>query len=934
MQVTRELFVMSGLVIDTSQRLTINQLLVAGVQQSPNAIAITASGRSPLTYSRLYCHIQDTIKTLNSKGLGRGDRIAIVLPNGSEMATAFLAVAACATSAPLNPGYSASEFDFYLNDLNAKALIVQSGLDSPAKEVAAARNIPIIELIPQSEAGIFHLVGDTKLQRVDSAVTSSEDIALVLHTSGTTSRPKIVPLTQANLCTSAQNIKKALELTQSDRCLNIMPLFHIHGLIAAVLSSLAAGGSVVCTSGFNATKFFEWIELFRPTWYTAVPTMHQAVLAGVEANRKIIEECPLRLIRSSSSALPPQVMEGLERAFNVPVIEAYGMTEAAHQIACNPLPPKKRKVRSVGIAAGPEIAIMDEVGNLLASDEMGEIVIRGNNVTQGYENNPQANSSAFTNGWFRTGDQGYLDSDGYLFITGRLKELINRGGEKISPREIDEVLLDHPEVAQVVSFAVPHPTLGENVAAAIVLRQNVTVTEREIREFAATKLADFKLPTQVVFLEEIPKGPTGKLQRIGLADKLASKLKVAFVAPTTEVEKVLTEIWAEVLGIEQVGIHDNFFALGGDSLKAVQLFAQIKKTFGKNLPLDTLLLAATIQELADIIRQEEWLAPWSSLVAIQPNGSKPPLFCIAPLGSSVLIYRDLAMSLGDDQPVYGLQDTGICSTRIEDMADHYIAQIRTIQSDGPYFLAGLSAGGVVSWEIAQRFVAQGQKVALLALFDSFGPQYPKLLPPIPRFLSVFNWAVFDYLPRLRNLPRKILAQFKQQAIKENINQVLDEKQKLNELNRQDPVQYRLDVYKKNSSNVSYLEKWLNFLIIFIFKNSSRDHYTLLFTGGLYLDTLNKLSQEQQKFERANSKDTRAYVPQVYPGRAILFRATQPLPGVSRDLQLGWDGMATGGLEIYEVPGNHLSIMASPVLAEKLKACIDEVVRQKSLVNLR
>lgn len=918
------------------QVLTIGQLLCEQAEQNPHSIAIAAPNRLSLTYSRLYTHIQDTVKTLNSMGLGRGERIAIVLPNGPEMAVAFLAVSACATSVPLNPAYLAPEFEFYLDDLNAKALIVQSGVDSPARAVAKARHMPIIELEPlEAEAGIFQLVGDSKLPAVSNAFAQPEDVALVLHTSGTTSRPKIVPLTQANLCNAANNIRTALQLRQSDRCLNVMPLFHVQGLITAILSSLSAGASVACTSGFDASKFFVWLQAMQPTWYTAVPTIHQAVLAAAADNHTSFAHCsPLRFIRSGGAALPVKVMKALEELFSAPVLEGYGMTETGSITSINPLPPRQRKPGSVGIAAGVEIGIMNEAGHLLSPGEIGEIVVRGGNVMSEYENNPAANQNTIYNGWFRTGDEGYFDSDRYLFITGRLKEIINRGGEKISPREVDEVLLDYPEVTQALTFALPHPTLGEDVGAAIVLQEKATITQREIREFAATRLADFKVPAQVVFVDEIPKSPTGKLQRVGLAEKLATKLRTSFVEPSTEIEKVLAEIWTEVLGVERVGLYDNFFALGGDSLKAVQLFAQIEKTFGKNLPLDTLLLAATIQELADIIRQEESLAPSSSLVAIQPNGSKPPLFCIAPLGSSVLIYRDLAMSLGDDQPVYGLQDTGISSTRIEDMADHYIAQIRTIQSDGPYFLAGLSAGGVVSWEIAQRFVAQGQKVALLALFDSFGPEYPKLLPPIPRFLSVFNWAVFDYLPRLRNLPRKILAQFKQQAIKENVNQVLDEKQKLNELNRQDPVQYRIDVYKKNSSNVSYLEKWLNFLIIFIFKNSSCGHYTLLFTGGLYLDTLNKLSQEQQKFERANSKDTRAYVPQVYPGRAILFRATQPLPGVSRDLQLGWDGMATGGLEIYEVPGNHLSIMASPVLAEKLKACIDEVVRQKSLVNLR
>jgi acyl-CoA synthetase (AMP-forming)/AMP-acid ligase II len=307
-----------------------------------------------------------------------------------------------------------------------------------------------------AEAGVFALAGDVRSHPVDSGFSQSDDVALVLHTSGTTSRPKIIPLTHGNLCASAHNIRMVLELVGSDRCLNVMPLFHIHGLVGAVLSTLAAGASVVCAPGFHAPKFFAWMEEFRPTWYTAAPTMHQAILARAASSREIIADCPLRFIRSSSSRLPPQVMTELENVFNTPVIEAYGMTEASHQIASNPLPPRQRKAGSVGLAAGSELAVVDDAGHFLRPEKIGEIVIRGANITQGYENHSTVNESAFTEGWLRTGDQGYLDSDGYLFITGRRKEVINRGGEKISPHEVDEALMNHPEIAQAVYFPVPH----------------------------------------------------------------------------------------------------------------------------------------------------------------------------------------------------------------------------------------------------------------------------------------------------------------------------------------------------------------------------------------------------------------------------------------------------------------------------------------------
>lgn len=500
---------------------TITTLLT---RASPSAQAIGAPGRPWLTHDALRGLVARTIADLNRMGIGRGDRVAIVLPNGPEMAASFVAIGAGATTAPLNPAYKAEEFDFYLSDLNAKALVIAEGMESPSRAVAEARGIPIVELVPDAAgpAGAFGLAAPATLSGSPAlpGPAEADDIALVLHTSGTTSRPKIVPLRHINVTASAYHIGATLRLTPDDVCLNIMPLFHIHGLIAATLSSLAAGASVFCTPGFNAFRFFAWFQEARPTWYTAVPTMHQAILGLAGRHEAAIKASRLRFIRSSSSSLPPQVMEALEQAFGVPVIEAYGMTEAAHQMASNPLPPGKRYPGSVGIAAGPEIAIMDDAGKLLPAGALGEVVIRGRNVTAGYENNPEANAKAFTNGWFRTGDQGVLDEQGYLRLTGRLKELINRGGEKISPIEVDVVLMDHPAVAQCLTFALPHPMLGEEVACAVVLAEGASAQDHELRSFAAERLAQFKVPRKFVFLNEIPKGATGKLQRIGLAEKL------------------------------------------------------------------------------------------------------------------------------------------------------------------------------------------------------------------------------------------------------------------------------------------------------------------------------------------------------------------------------------------------------------------------------
>ena len=502
---------------------TLEGLLAVGAD---SATAITAPGRVPLTYRELRQHTRDAIATLNGLGIGRQDRVVIVLSNGPEMATAFLAIAGGATAAPLNPGYREAEFAFYLEDLKARAIVIEAGSDSAAIGAAARLGVEIIELHARLDApaGVFDLLAregqPAAAPPARGGFAEADDTALILHTSGTTSRPKIVPLSQSNICASVSAIVATLSLSAADCGLLIMPMFHIHGLIAGLLAPLAAGGRVFCPPGFNALRFFGWFAEASPTWYTAVPTMHQAIAARAPRNLDVIAANPLRFVRSSSAAMPPQVMQDLEAVFAAPLIESYGMTEASHQMASNPLPPSPRKAGTVGVGAGPDVAIMDEAGRLLGANAVGEVVIRGPGVTAGYENNEAANAGAFTAGWFRTGDQGVIDADGYLTITGRLKEIINRGGEKISPREVDEVLLDHPAVEQATTFALPHDKLGEEVAAAIVLRDGMQATERDLRDFAAGRLVDFKVPRRIVIVPEIPKGPTGKVQRIGLAEKL------------------------------------------------------------------------------------------------------------------------------------------------------------------------------------------------------------------------------------------------------------------------------------------------------------------------------------------------------------------------------------------------------------------------------
>jgi acyl-CoA synthetase (AMP-forming)/AMP-acid ligase II/acyl carrier protein len=576
---------------------TIYQFLWQWAKTKPAAIALASPGHEPITYRQLLDQLDSTIESLREIGIGRNDRIAIVLPNGIEMAVLFLGVSCAAISVPLNPSYLESEFEFYLRDSGIKALVVQSGEHSPAASVAQRLGISVIELVSSSNAapGLFTLRASGSISSAPQHTLEPGSVALILHTSGTTAKPKRVPLTHRNLCASAFSIRETLALTCADRCLGVMPLFHIHGLIGGLLSTLAAGASFASTPNFDASRFFDWIEELKPTWYTAVPAIHEAILRSGRDRMGTIRKSRLRLIRSSSAPLSGKTRVELEKLFKVPVIEAYGMTEAAHQITSNPLPPLERKAGSVGVATDTRVGIMDEAGNFLAAGNGGEIVLRGPNVMRGYEAN---NDGAFTNGWFRTGDHGYLDGEGYLFITGRLKEIINRGGEKISPHEIDEALLEHSDVLEAVAYPISHPSLGEDIAAVVVLRNPTEASEASIRDYLVGRLAAFKIPSHMLIVDEIPKSSIGKARRANLAEIFAARLGDSFVAPKNKLEALVAGIYADVLGTQPIGVHDNFFALGGDSLRAMQVISRVRSLFAVNLPIATLFLKATVAELA------------------------------------------------------------------------------------------------------------------------------------------------------------------------------------------------------------------------------------------------------------------------------------------------------------------------------------------------
>ena len=486
-------------------------------QQNDDLIFLTSEKNEKLSYGEFKIFNEKISRQLAATNVKNSDRAAIVLPNGPLMASSFLSISSYMSAAPLNPSYKQEEFEFYLDDLKPKFLLVEPNSKSLAVIAAKNLNIPVFEMkiSDYQPLGTFELFD----KETDYKNPNDYDEALVLHTSGTTSRPKIVPLSNLNIFTSAVNISKSLKLTADDHCLNIMPLFHIHGLIAVLSASAKIGASVCASNGFNALKFLDLAETQNITWYSGVPTMHQAILLRAQKNSDKAKKLNLRFIRSSSASLPPSLFEQLNDIFQTPVIEAYGMTEATHQMTSNPLPPAIQKPGLVGMPAGPEICIMNDKNEKLLQGEIGEICIKGDNVTNGYENNPEANKQSFINNWFRTGDEGFFDEDGYLKISGRLKEIINKGGEKISPLEVDNILMDFPPIDQALCFGYKDKMLGEDIAVAIKLKENKSCTEDDIKSYANEKLAKFKIPKKIFIVEDIPKGATGKLQRIGLAKK-------------------------------------------------------------------------------------------------------------------------------------------------------------------------------------------------------------------------------------------------------------------------------------------------------------------------------------------------------------------------------------------------------------------------------
>ena len=724
-----------------------------GVQaaRTPEAVALAGPHCRPLTFRGLVDHIESASEALRNAGAYAGTTTALALTQGPVAVTAALAIMTNSACAPVELNLTKKEYQDYFSRLRPAALVWNEASNPVAAQAARELGIGVIGIrIPRNgAAGVFEIGGvSAAAKHLDVRQT---DQAMILQTSATTGVPKLVPRSHAALLTLARDNAGSLQLTAADRYLHLVSISHAAGP-DAIFAQLVSGGSVFCAPGFREDSFVDWLDDFRPTWFLATPTVHRAILLAVQKVKpEILARVPLRFLRTGGAPAGSELIQWLEQRFGVPVLEGYGLAEVP-TVTRNRL--SWRKPGSVGVSTGPEIAIRDESGAFLPADAEGEVVLRGPTVMPAYLDNPEANREAFHDGWFRTGDIGRLDADGFLFLAGRRKELINRGAQKVFPQEVDDALMRHPAVGQAATFAIPHLSLGEDVVACAVLRAGARVSERELREFTSQQLAPFKIPRRIFFVSDIPQTASGKPKRLKLTRRYGEDLATARRAEPgpstsrqpTEMEAMLLATWAAVLGIEPPRVDDDFFELGGDSLSAALMLSRVLDSVGRGqeqFVQAEFLNRPTVSSLAQILSSRPEALPHAALpnptVVFRTQGQRAPFFLFCNSLSEAYQLRHLSHQLGPDQPFVAICPPdpvrGNRLLTVKDLAEESRASILAVCPSGPYILGAYCGAGPLAYETALQFVAQGEQVPLLMLFDAPAPGYPKFTSHAKAYLS-------------------------------------------------------------------------------------------------------------------------------------------------------------------------------------------------------
>ena len=885
--------------IKISVPLTIKDLIFND-NQNPDHPAIESPGQQPLTYRDLRKQVLLVIKTLNSLGFGRNDRIAIILPGGPETAVLGIAIMAGFTHTPLNPQYKDLEFQEMFSRLKVKAIIVQKNHTTAATAVALLRNIPVIEITPSPDkAGIFEMDKGIPEENEDAVFARPEDTVIVMQTSGTTSVPKIVPLSQKQFCKAAYHYFSRLNLSDKDISLHIVAHYHILGITHTLLAPLLGGGTVVCTRDYISADFLSLLKNFRPTFYCAAPAHHKGILNEL---KKVpageLKHHSLQYIRSTSSPLPAHARKELETLLDVPVIESYAMTESP-VISIN----MPQKEGSAGIPLVESLIIMDESGTILGPFKNGEVAIRGDVVFSGYED-VEENASAFTNGYFRTGDIGYIDDEGYLFLTGRKKELINKGGEKFSPQEIDAVLVSYPGVREVMAFRIDDPVLGEDVAA-MVVRADETVSEHDLRRYLLDRVIQFKVPRRIYFVDEIPKGPTGKLLRyVGTERYNAGKFQDVQTPEVTSdsispqvspFEEKLMHIWNAILDVESLSPDDDFFRCGGNSLTAIELLIKIQRAFHVTFPPDMIYLYPTIRQQAHLVTQKDGkISRYHPLIIpIHGNGTLPPLFCFHPLGGWIEEYQYISLFFDQNRPVFGIRSRGLepaekPALTIEEAVREYIDAIKTVQKEGPYHLLGFSAGAIYAFELACQLQNRGESVTFLGIIDMSLPAPLKRLYDMtrgegPNKLITAGYSFYSFLNnRLQKNPDSLLYLLFVKGVRVFSQGLL---------------------FLKGSHN---------------FPASGSDVGFITDTQRGWISTL---PEEHKMLVITQIRAISMYKPRIFSGDITLFSTGPDSEFYPGDQARGWNSCITGKTILIDIPGDHRTLYREPlgqVTAKKIE----------------
>jgi len=717
----------------TQQPATLGEAIRLRAAEQPDHPAVIATGFAPLTYGELHDLIHNARNALRGAGFDRNARIAIAMPSGPQAALATAAVSCSAVAIPLNPKQTAREIASSFSSLKPKAVLIAADDQSDTRKAAEDAGVAVIEAVP-AQAGTLGFVitarGDTKPNEPDEPDPAAP--AFILQTSGTAAEPKLIPFSHRNMLAAAARLRHWFHLTPDDRCLSASPPFYSHGLKVTVFTPLLTGGSVAFPSDSSKFEFSEWFRDLRPTWYSAGPTLHRLVLDHCQGRTDAKAGHALRFALSGGAPLPRNVLEGLQEALGTPVVEHLGSSEAA-QIAANLPPPGPSKIGTCGIPWPGTVSIVGEDGLPLPPGQQGEILVGGPTLISGYLNAPELNRASFVDGWFKTGDLGSIDEDGFLTVHGRITDVINRGGEKISPLELDDALMRHPAVAEAAAFGIPHPRLGEDVAAAVVLRPGITATPVELRRFLQDQVASFKVPRKIVIQDHLPKGKTGKvlrrqlrdvLENTGAAQAASTKGVAPEQAPNSQTRTLivqLTELWERLLKVSPISIDDDFSERGGDSLLAMEMLSEVEQLAGQAIPSSILFEARTIRELAGLLAGQN-IQP-KPVMKMNPDGVLRPLFLFhGDYNGGGLYAARLAKLLGDDQPLFVVapHDLGKdpVPLSVQAIAADRLPLVLQAQPKGPYRLSGYCLGGLVAFEIARHLIAKGEKVEMVGMIDA------------------------------------------------------------------------------------------------------------------------------------------------------------------------------------------------------------------------